>query len=698
MTLDANTLYNLLPAIYRLRDVEQGAPLLELLAVIGEQFAIVQEGIEQAYDDTFIETCAEWVVPYIGDLIGVRTLHGQTTTTFSQRAEVANTLAYRRRKGTLAVLEQLAHDVTNYPAVAVEFFRLLATTQYMNHLRPENIVAVDLRQRTLLDSIGTPFERSARTLEVRRIASGRGRYNIPNVGLFLFRLAAYPLTQANAKRFTPGDGFRYLVNPLGINTPLFNHPQTEETVTQFAGPINVPISISRLAMEQDKDLFYGVNASISLNIAAQPIPSSEVVVCNLSDKGDGTDAWAHAPADNYGIDPELGRLVLPTNKPVPPPDAVLVSFYYGFSDAIGGGEYERPSTPAQVVLRRVSAGSGLQDALNAVPGGGVEAIEGRTYGRKDPLDTEPTSVVEITDSRTYSLASAVPNLRVAAGQHVEIHAENGHRPFIELQGGAFTIDVGEDSRVVLSGLVITGGAVRIIGQQTAIELIDCTLVPGISRSRAGEPEQPRAPSLIIEPDNVRVFIRRSIVGGLRIANGSEALIEHSIVDATADDELAYAAPTGETDPGGALTIENATVIGRVYTLLMGQVSNCIFTARAPQATPGGLPIRVEQTQAGCVRFSYLPPNARVPRRYQCQPASGTDEAQVRPRFTSLRYGVPGYCQLSQSCPPEIRRGADDESEMGVFHDLFHPQRETNLRVRLDEYLRVALEAGILYAT
>ncbi|NEZ58030.1 hypothetical protein, partial [Adonisia turfae] len=65
---------------------------------------------------------------------------------------------------------------------------------------------------------------------------------------------------------------------------------------------------------------------------------------------------------------------------------------------------------------------------------------------------------------------------------------------------------------------------------------------------------------------------------------------------------------------------------------------------------------------------------------------------------SRRYGDPAYGQLSQRCAEEIRQGADDEAEMGVFHDLYQPQRETNLRVRLDEYLRFSLEAGIFYIT
>jgi hypothetical protein len=36
--------------------------------------------------------------------------------------------------------------------------------------------------------------------------------------------------------------------------------------------------------------------------------------------------------------------------------------------------------------------------------------------------------------------------------------------------------------------------------------------------------------------------------------------------------------------------------------------------------------------------------------------------------------------------------------MGVFHDLFQPQRESNLRTRLKEYLRLGLDAGIFYVS
>ena len=60
-----------------------------------------------------------------GHLVGYRTLHGVSGRIGSPRAEVANTIAYRRRKGTASMLEQLARDVTGGDARVVEFFQRL---------------------------------------------------------------------------------------------------------------------------------------------------------------------------------------------------------------------------------------------------------------------------------------------------------------------------------------------------------------------------------------------------------------------------------------------------------------------------------------------------------------------------------------------------------------------------------------------
>jgi len=135
MSLDADTLYRLLPAVYRIRDAAQDEPLRALVGAFARELQALEENLEQLYDDQFIETCADWAAPYIGELIGYRSLHGASPAVASPRAEVANTIAYRRRKGTALMLEELARNVTDWPARAVEFFEQLATTQYMNHPR-----------------------------------------------------------------------------------------------------------------------------------------------------------------------------------------------------------------------------------------------------------------------------------------------------------------------------------------------------------------------------------------------------------------------------------------------------------------------------------------------------------------------------------------------------------------------------------
>ena len=670
MGFDLDRLYALLPAVYRIRDAEQGEPLRELLSVIAEQVAVVEEDLAQLYDDQFIETCAEWAVPYIGDLVGARGLYELTTTTFSQRAQVANTLAYRRRKGTAAVLEQLARDVTGWDARAVEFFQLLATTQYMNHLRLENLGTPDLREWEPLERLDTPFDTVAHTADVRRIASRRGKHNIPNLGIFLFRLDDYSLTGSPAVEV---DSRRFMFSPLGNDTQLYNLPQTEDLITHLAEPTNAALPISRRVLDQYLDTYYGDSKSILLTVNGVEIDSKDVVVCDLSDAGGGQ--WAHSPKTKYGIDPVLGRISLPQNPA--PNTKVAVTYHYGFSADVGGGEYGR-------------AGSFTSDLLPVVQ---VPADQAKV---QDALDQVKTSggAVEITDSGRYEEAALT--IQVGAAKHVELRAADKHRPTLVLTSD-FAISGGKDAQLTINGLLITGGTLRVSGNLGKLHLRHCTLVPGLTLSRTGEPQQPDQPALIVESAETAVVIEDCIVGGLRVAEDATAEISDSIVDATRVTGVAYAAPDGAS-AGGRLHLEQCTVIGKVHTMLMKLVSNSILLAELGATDTWTAPVRAARRQKGCVRFSYLPLESVVPRRYRCQPESAAQATRMRPQFNSLRYGDADYCQLSQRCAVEIRQGADDEAEMGVFHDLYQPQREANLSVRLDEYLRFGLEAGIFYAS
>jgi hypothetical protein len=139
-----------------------------------------------------------------------------------------------------------------------------------------------------------------------------------------------------------------------------------------------------------------------------------------------------------------------------------------------------------------------------------------------------------------------------------------------------------------------------------------------------------------------------------------------------------------------LHAHRTTVIGEIHTHAVEIAEDCVFTGT----------VRTARRGTGCLRFSYVPPGSRTPRRYHCQPdLVGPDDAdRVRPVFTSVRYGTPDYGRLARSAAPEITRGAQDGSELGAFHDLFQPQREDNLRARLDEYTPAGSDAGIFYVS
>src|SRR6266542_3720492 len=529
MSFDAERMYELLPAIYRIRDADRGEPLKALLSVIADQVGVLEEDLAQLYDDQFIETCAPWVVPYIGDLICYRALHNIVSKVGSQRAEVAHTIGFRRRKGTAAMLEQLARDVTGWNARAVEFFQLLGWTQWTpNHIRPKNFYAPDLRDWEALEKINGPFDTVAHTVDVRQVATAQGKYNIQNISIFLWRLGAYSLTDSPAFQL---DAKHFLFYPLGFETQLFTNPLTEDEVTHLADALNVPAPISRRVLDANLPEYYGDGKSVLLrDVSLQDVPIEKVVVCDLSD-------WIHTPpAGKVAIDPVLGRIAFADPQTEPP----LVTFHYGFSDDMGGGEYDRAATldTKLTPVEKVPAPHAtIQDAVNAVAAGGV---------------------VEISNSGRYT---ETPAINVNTGQRVELRAANEHRPTLVL-GGDLVINGAADSEVTLNGLFIAGGVIRANGALRAVRLRHCTLLPSLD------------PSLSVDLPDVTIEIDHCIIGPLRVHERSNVSITDSIVDATNEAAAAFAATDG-TDAGGTLQIADSTVIGTVHTFELMLASNSI---------------------------------------------------------------------------------------------------------------------------
>src|SRR5258708_4085405 len=127
----ADKLWRLMPAVYRAEDTDNlgsNGPLREMIGRIGAAAAAIRRNIDRLWDDQSIETCDDWVIPYLADLVDTRLVSGLDSA--GLRRDVANTIDYRRRKGTLGVVEQIAHDITGWDVKAVEFFRRLARTRH----------------------------------------------------------------------------------------------------------------------------------------------------------------------------------------------------------------------------------------------------------------------------------------------------------------------------------------------------------------------------------------------------------------------------------------------------------------------------------------------------------------------------------------------------------------------------------------
>ena len=628
--------------INALREKAARGPLKALLTVFAGELAAMEENLAQLYDDQFIETCADWAIPYIGDLIGYEPLHALGQARGLARAEVAHTIALRRRKGTAAVLEQLARDVTGWNARAVEYFQLLGWTQYMNHIRPRSFYAPDMRRWEPLARIGSAFDSLAHTVDVRRIESRRGRFNIPNVGIFLWRLNAYRHTESPAVRV---DDRRYLVSPLGHPLQLFTNPQAEDEITHLADPINVPDPIARRALDDRKVLYYGTretpadpvddaDPSIVLYVDGAEVARTAIVACNLADDGA---AWAHVPPDGtYGIDPVLGRIALAGDLPVP--QTVAVTYHDAFSADMGGGEYDRPREADAVgttVLHVPADHPTIAAALAALGGSGV---------------------VEIADSGRYEETLTVT---VNAGGHVILRAAADRRPVLIL-ASELTVTGGADSAFSLEGLLVAGARLRVPGaagdELARLTIAHATFVPGLALDGAGNPGLPGRGEPSGRAAGSNRGDRPRDPGRPPAARRDEPHghgFHHRCQRAGCERLLR----PGRGLAGGELSLTACTVIGRIRAGAMELVSNCLLLARAA----GGdtlPPVYAVRRQTGCVRFTFLPFASLTPRRFQLP--AGERRRRIRRcpplHLSALRRRrlLPALAQQPRRDPPGCR--------------------------------------------
>jgi hypothetical protein len=545
MSSPRQPLYQQLPEIYRIRDGEQrpANQLLAYLDILDEVLVGVRENIDALYHDFFIETCDDWVIPYLADFLGVSHLAGDPWTL---RADVARTVFHRRRKGTLGAVESLSYTLTGWAAHAVESRERLGWNQHLNHQRPDaggqpplphrtDIVTpvpggmTPLRDPAQLSFLNGPFDPFAHVVDVKAGQVGAPRYNLPNLGVYLWRLKDYQVPIARPGRIeaaavtpaNPGDAtavVRAVVHPQSDPMTLFNthryHADDDPPDLSHSDSVPGPMPWARLSSDTptgNPSAYVAVDAYTGT--PGQPSADTVGLVLHVPDAFTGTDwrfrganlcAWEDGISpplrqDEIAIDPERGRVLFGLSglaaEATPLAAGLFISHTCGFSGPSGALPILRPDTATEwqeqaVVLRQVSGGgqTALRNALAALG------------SQSQPL------VVEIQDSLTYELdigavaghgsEGGEPTLTLATS--LWIRAASGQRPVVRLRNplrfrpvdvlGPGAADTIANLLVRLEGLYVTwdrtaagfGGSEALIQQAalSRLEFVGTTLDPG----------------------------------------------------------------------------------------------------------------------------------------------------------------------------------------------------------------------------
>src|SRR4051794_22400769 len=483
-------LWNLLPAAYRAADseiIDAAGPLRELLARIGASMAVVRRSIDRLWDDQAIETCDSWVIPYLAELLATNLVPSMDAR--GQRLDVANTIYYRRRKGTVALLEQLAHDVTGYETRVIELFRRLARNRHdldpaigrpadadapadaLTLQRAEQLTGLltatpaggwaDLRNPLGASLTGTAYDEYHHRVDVRVGRGELGWYGIPKIGFFLWRTNALAVDRATPVGVAGCPG-HYTFDPTGRQIPLFT---AAARGGNDYGESWLPIGVWQLPMPLTTPLWDAITAEHLPNPGPEAYPDPHAALWPRSLSVSGAGSGDPIELSQVSVWPEVGRFATHDGAPA----AVEVGYHHGLFGRIGAGPYDRrqigvavPSVPQPVT--RIDGGSAitLPNALAALGDTGTLIVnDGLTLTAVAPVGSAAAPIDTVT-------------ITAADQERAVIRVDAGSEPWV------FTGASTSTSSLRLEGLLFSGTDIVLRGRFHDVTISCCTLDPGSS--------------------------------------------------------------------------------------------------------------------------------------------------------------------------------------------------------------------------
>lgn len=775
-------LYQRLPEIYRIKDLELRSPtqtksyLESYLSLFEDVFGSVHENIEQLYRDLFIETCDPWVIPYIGGLLGTTVLSADSWTL---RADVADTIALRRRKGTIGAIELLAFDLTRWGAHIVELRENLAWHQHLNHLRPDaggvppfslpgvnrNTVirggTVTLRDPAMLSLRGTPFDPYAYTPDLRPPAEGAIRYNLPNLAVFLWRLAAYrppvaqPIFRGKGTNATPNPGdaafaARFDIHPLGFPVQLFNtahySPDTQPAqITHIdSTPNAIPPPRLTTGDEAGNPSAYVIANTYTTTdpLLGDLVITQEGLQFHLPVANFALDTWTFRGANLCGwetplrpplrnreiaIDPVIGRCALgvATDAEVTALEEMLVTYTYGAPGPVGAHPVPRPGPPPTwndepvtvITVRRRQSANGLRDALANIQNSSTPVI----------IEIDDSFVHDLDISAVVGAFAEGGNANLRLNRTLILRATSGNRPIVRLAqplrfralnvAGATPTQQAQFDGVIanmmvrLEGIYFTRGSAFPAGaamiERTAVNRLDvtgCTFEPD-GHLKLDQTRTPFEPSVALRSGyDFTVAAERTA-----FKETPNIVFDHSITGPLQIDQ-AYTLTFNASivDAGKGIDADSSTVFA------LSSATNPATGWGPPTQISSGLTVfgrmRVESANGrGGIWVHRLEVLNNQKGCIKFSYFSGDADRlpqnfacvrgpQARLAFASEIFGQPGDAQLARSCDFHILERGPGDDQMGAFGFLLEAHRWHNLQIRIREFLPVGVRPLLIAVT